>query len=91
MATDGRFVIKPGALHELRSLPKVRAELERRGRAVLAAAGCEAKVYAMSSRQCAAHPEGRWRVGVFTATEEARVDNGRHNTLIRAFSAARGE
>ncbi|MBF6189426.1 hypothetical protein [Nocardia farcinica] len=90
MATsDTRLVMKPGALYQLRREPGVRADLERRGRAVLSRCG-EAAGYMMTSGQGAKRPQGRWRVAVFTANVTAMVDNRRHNTLVRAFGAARG-
>lgn len=90
MATSNtRLVMKPGALYDLRREPGVRADLERRGRAVLRQCG-EANGYMMSSRQGAKRPQGRWRISVFTSNVTAMVDNRRHNTLVRAFGAARG-
>ncbi|MBF6133509.1 hypothetical protein IU501_10910 [Nocardia otitidiscaviarum] len=90
MASGVRLEIKRGALYDIRRAPRVRAELERRGAAVLAACGGEAAGYMMSSSQGAKNPQGRWRVAVFTATADAMVDNMRHQRLVRAFGAARG-
>lgn len=78
------------ALYDLRRAPGVRADLERRGRAVLEACGGTAKGYMMSSFQGAKHPQGRWHVNVFTATPYAMASNMKHQTLVRAFKAARG-
>lgn len=76
--------------HEIRQAPGVRADLERRGKAVLDACGGTAGGYAMSSHQGAASPEGRWRVVVYAATIRAKYSNARHNTLVRNFGAGRG-
>lgn len=84
-----RLEINAGALYELRSEPGVKADLERRGRAILAACGGEDAGYDMGSEQGARRPQGRWRVGVFTRTEDAKQDNAEHNTLVRNLSAGR--
>lgn len=78
------------AFKEFRSAPGVRADLERRGRAILEACGGEAEGYGMSSEQGAARPEGRWQVDVGTITPEAMVENAHENTLVRNFRAASG-
>ncbi|MFI9507570.1 hypothetical protein [Nocardia sp. NPDC052566] len=90
MASRVRLVWKRDGLYELRRQPGVIRDLERRGRAVLAAVGGEAAGYMMSSSQGARNPQGRWRVAVFTATARAMRSNARHNTLVRNFGAARG-
>lgn len=75
-------------LYRLRSSPGARADLEARGRRVLAEAG-ESKGYVMSSQQGARRPSGRWRVTVMAAGPWARRDNAKHNTLIHALGAAK--
>jgi hypothetical protein len=87
---ESRIEWKPGAFYELRRAAGVRRDLEARGRAVLEACGGEAAGYVMTSEQGSRDPQGRWQVSVIAATEEARIDNGRHNTLVRNFGAARG-
>ncbi|WP_280331486.1 hypothetical protein [Nocardia wallacei] len=82
------FKLRRNSLYELRSEPGVRAELERRGQAILDAVGGEAAGYMMSSSQGARKPQGRWRVAVFTATWEAMHDNAKNNTLITNFGVA---
>jgi hypothetical protein len=84
-----RIEMKRDALYETRRAPKLRQDLERRGRAVLDAAGGEAAGYMMSSTQGAKRPQGRWRVAVFTSNFAAMLDNRRNNTLVRAFGAGR--
>lgn len=84
-----RLEINNRALYELRRHPALRADLERRGRAILNACGGEAAGYAMSSGQGARNPQGRWRVGVVAVTGAAIRDNATNNTLIRALSAGR--
>lgn len=88
--TASRIVFKRDAFYNLRSSPEVVRELERRGRAVLEAAGGEEAGYMMSSSQGQKNPQGRWRVAVFTSNAKSMVDNQRHNTLIRSFGAAHG-
>ncbi|RBO82070.1 hypothetical protein [Nocardia puris] len=78
------------AFRQLRSAPGVVADLERRGRALMNACGGEAAGYVMTSEQGARNPQGRWQVSVIAASEEARIDNGQNNTLIRNLGAARG-
>lgn len=91
MARSGtRVVIKRGALYDLRREPGVRADCERRARAVLNAAGGEHMGYMMSSTQGAKKPQGRWRAAVFTSNFKAIKDNAQHNTLLRSLGAARG-
>ncbi|WP_043673577.1 hypothetical protein [Nocardia vulneris] len=85
-----RLVMKRDALYKIRSEPGVRQDLERRGRAILGAAGGEAAGYMMSSRQGAKSPQGRWQVSVFAATAVAMRQNAQDNTLVRAFGAANG-
>jgi len=85
-----KLVMKPDALYKIRGAPGVVAELERRGQAVLEAAGGEAAGYQMSSKQGRKAPQGRWRVTVFTRTPRAMRSNAKNNTLVRAFGSARG-
>lgn len=85
-----KLKINNQALYDLRRAPGVRADLERRGRAVLEACGGTAKGFMMSSFQGARKPQGRWHVQVFTATPRAMASNMKHNTLVRGFGAARG-
>jgi hypothetical protein len=87
---ESRIEWNPNAFYEMRRAPGVIRELERRGRAVLNACGGEAAGYVMTSEQGDRSPQGRWQVSVIAATEEARIDNGRNQTLIRNFGAARG-
>lgn len=85
-----RLVFNDQGMYKLRRQPGVRADLERRARAVLEACGGEAAGYMMTSTQGAKRPQGRWRTAVFTANLTAMLDNRRNQTLVRAFSAARG-
>ncbi len=78
------------ALYQIRSAPGVRAELERRGRRIVANANStlrERDGYAMSSTQGARRPQGRWRVTVFTRSTHAKRSNARHNTLVRLMQS----
>jgi hypothetical protein len=81
--------INAGALYRLRSEPGVVADLERRAQAILAACGGTEAGYAVGSEQGARRPQGRWRVAVYTRTNEAKRDNAVNNTLIRNLSAGR--
>jgi hypothetical protein len=84
-----RLEINAGALYALRGELGVRLDLERRGRAVLDACGGEDAGYEMASEQGARRPQGRWRVAVYTRTEEAKEDAATNNTLIHNLSAGR--
>lgn len=84
-----RLEVHNQGLYALRRDPAIRADLERRGRAILNACGGEAEGYALSSGQGARNPQGRWRVGVVTTTNGAIRDNATNNTLVRALSAGR--
>lgn len=75
-----------GALYELRSAPGVVADLERRAKAVEAAAGPD---YMMGSQQGAKKPQGRWRTSVVTMGRAGKRDNAKNNTLIKALDAGR--
>lgn len=67
----------------LRSAPGVIADLERRGRAVAAAAGTD---YQMSSQT----GKTRHRVGITTGSMDAKEETARKATLLRALDAGRG-
>lgn len=78
-----RIRFRFAAFEELRREPGVVADLQRRTNAVAAAAGAG---YLPSVQQ----GDTRARGSVITATSEARLDNARHNTLLRALDAGRG-
>lgn len=72
--------------YDLRRAPGVVEDLERRGRAVAAAAG---DGFELGSQQGAKRPQGRWRVGVVTATPEAMRKSAKHDALLKALDAGR--
>jgi hypothetical protein len=74
--------------HDLRSDPALVADLERRGEALAEACGGEEAGYVVTSEQGESSPQGRWQVSVIAASEDARIENGRDNTLIRNLGAA---
>jgi len=81
-----------GALHKIRSAPRVVDELQDwagkvagRANRMAAANGHESAAYKTSSRQGAKRPQGRWRTTVITANAKAMVDNMNHNTLTKAL------
>lgn len=76
--------------YALRSEPGVVAKLDGAGTRAFQATGGTAAGYAMDSRQGERRPQGRWRVSIAAVTPAAMLDNARHNTLLRAMSAARG-
>ncbi|MGW6121503.1 hypothetical protein ACWFRF_20845 [Nocardia sp. NPDC055165] len=89
MAED-RLEFNIDAFYELRSAPGVVADLERRGSKILEACGGEEAGYFMYSEQGARDPQGRHQVTVVAGSEEARIDNGENNTLVRNFGRASG-
>lgn len=76
--------------HAVRTAPGTVADLERRGRAVLSAAGGRLAGFSMRSRQGKKNPQGRHRVTVAAVTKKAKRTNARENTLIQALDAGRG-
>lgn len=80
------------AFYDLRRDPEVIAELERRGRRVVAAANAtlkEGRGYRMSSFQGARKPYGRWFVQVYAASNHAKRSNAKRNTLLRVMDEAK--
>jgi len=72
--------------YQIRSAPKVRAELERRAKLIAAACNREAgggDGYRTSSMQGARRPFGRWRTTVITARAEAMRHNAETQALVR--------
>ncbi|WP_069164909.1 hypothetical protein [Nocardia altamirensis] len=82
-----KFQWDPNAHPNLRRARGVVDNLESRGRRVLNEAG---EGFAMTSRQGARRPQGRWRVVIFPATIKAARRNARDHTLIKALNRARG-
>lgn len=68
------------SLYEVRSLPGVRAEVEKHAARIATASGAG---YKWSSQQGRKNPQGRWRAIVYPDTWSARRDNARNNTLLR--------
>lgn len=87
MASKVRIRWKMGALHRIRSAPKVVDELEDWAGKVAATANRMGKTdgYKTSSRQGAKRPQGRWRTTVITANAKAMRDNMKSNTLTKAL------
>lgn len=78
--------------YELRRAPKVKADLERRAKAIAAKANSDSGLkdgYRTSSTQGRKDPQGRWRTTVITATIEAKIDNSKNNRLLRSLDAGR--
>lgn len=67
----------------LRQDPAVQADMSRRAEAVAAAAG-----EGYEARHPTQYPE-RDRAAVITATHQARSDNARNMTLVKALNAGR--
>ena len=83
---------KNRAFYDLRRDPAVVAELERRGRRVVAAANRtlpENQGYRMGSFQGKRKPQGRWFVQVYTASNHAKRSNAVHNTLLSVLDEAK--
>lgn len=94
MPITSRVKIKRKGLYDLRRAPGVTKRLlliadtvagRANQRAGLAPLGPD-RGYRVSSQQGAKRPQGRWRTTVITATNEARVDNAKNNTLIRELT-----
>lgn len=83
---EARFVPKPNAFYEVRSLPQVRDKIDDLARqaAILAGDGFE-----WSSRQGQKRPQGRWRAIIYPATFSARRRNANHNTLVNVLGRIR--
>lgn len=84
-----RVEINQNGMYDLRRAPGVRAELERRGRQIMARANAELgeQGYGMDSHQGAKRPYGRWRVTVYTKSTYAKRHDRKHNTLIRLLGS----
>ncbi|MFD7045460.1 hypothetical protein [Rhodococcus jostii] len=91
MAT--RIRLHVAGFYKLRSSAGVKSDLDRRARAIAAAAGAlgtpDAE-YGTGSQQGARRPQGRWRSTVFTQNAHAMASNAKHNTLIKSLDAGRG-
>lgn len=70
------------AFEEIRRSPDVVNELERRARAISLRAGDGYEASVQQGRT-------RARASVITTTAEARLENARRNTLLRALDAGR--
>ncbi|AAN07930.1 hypothetical protein AVANI_12 [Mycobacterium phage Avani] len=82
---------KIGGYYKLRSAGGVVAFEEAAAKDVAARANKQLKGkggigFAVSSRQGARRPQGRWRTSVAAVSPYARRHNAKHNTLIRALS-----
>jgi hypothetical protein len=80
---------KIGGYYRLRSAPKVVALEEGAANDVARRANAQlkgGKGFAVSSRQGAKRPQGRWRVTVAAVSPYARRANAKHNILLRALS-----
>jgi hypothetical protein len=80
--TKQRWVLNRKGVAELLKSPEVRRDLERRARAVAAAAGPGHEVAVETGPT-------RVRATVTTATTAARLSEARHRTLTRAVEVAR--
>ena len=88
MAKKAKVAIKwrKGAFAELRTLPGVMAELDRRAEKIAAAAG---PGYAVNPAR-ATGGKVRGRASVKTATTAARRREAKDHTLLRALNAGKG-
>lgn len=82
MATTVRIVLNRAGVEELLRSPEVRADLERRARAIAAAAGEGMEVDSAIGRT-------RARAMVWTDTPRARLAEATNRTLTRAIDAGR--
>ncbi len=89
MAKAAKVVHNITGYHAIRTAAGTVADLERRGGAVLAAAGGSQAGFKMRSRQGKKNPQGRHRVTVTAIKKRAKLKNERENTLINALDAGR--
>jgi hypothetical protein len=91
--SDIKFKWNNRSFYDLRRHPDVIAELESRGRRVVAAANRtlsdKRDGYAMSSFQGARKPQGRWFVQIYTRSTHAKRSNAKHNTLLKVMDEAK--
>mgnify|MGYP000864733406 CR=1 FL=1 len=86
MAKPVKISHKIAGHRAVRTSPGVAADLERRGAAVLSAAGGRRSGFSMKSK----NGKTRHRVTVAAVTKGAKKRNARDNTLIQALDAGRG-
>jgi hypothetical protein len=77
-----RIVLNPRAPREIRTSRKVLADLERRGRAIAAAAGPGHRVESSIGKN-------RARVAIITDTTDAALSEATNRSLTRALDAGR--
>lgn len=81
-----QFKWRLAGFREVRTLPGVRQEVERRAQKIADASGGAVKGYVVRSTA----GRNRARAAVITATVEAMASNRKHNTLVRNIDAGRG-
>ena len=80
MASKTGFKWRNAAFREVRTLPSVRRELERRARKIASDAGP-----GFESDSGVTGGRGRARASVYPATAKAARDNAANNSLLRAL------
>lgn len=80
-----KIVWARGAFREVRTLPEVQSNLDRRAGAIAAACGAG---YIVGGGTTAGR--GRARASVVTGDAESARDNARNNTLLNNFSRGTG-
>lgn len=83
-----RLKFKRGAFAELRTQPKVRADIERRAAAVAAACNADSTWGGYKSGP-EAQNQSRAAANVWTVSAGAREDNARNQRMIRNLQAGR--
>lgn len=78
-----RLKLNNKGFRELRTNPKVGADLLRRAQDIADAAGDGYEAVQNPN------PRNRYRAAVVPVTADAAIDNARHNTLLRAMRAGR--
>lgn len=85
-----RISFKLDGFKQLRSAPKVVADLEARAKRVQSEAqSLDGGTYKLYSQQGKENPQGRWRTSVTTGDVRTIKLNSKNNTLLRALDAAR--
>lgn len=83
-----RMKWRRGAFRDLRTMPGVRQEVDRRAASVASAADSGGGTHYV--RSSVSGGKGRYRAAVIAGDREARLASSRHSNLLRSLDAGRG-